>query len=480
MADEPSSLDIAARLAREEALRANRLVRAVIPVLVILLFAQAILYALAPNTKLVLTALVYLPAFGVLALAQGLLGTPRARWSGWMVVSLLWLLPSSALWFLGGLSYEIGSGQIVSVIAAAAILGGRPAFLYAGLSIVDVALVTWAQTAERLPPPPVPMAPINAALSLGGSLLVGAALVHFLISGLRDAMMKTLQASSERDAARIRFLQAQKMEPVGRLASGVAHDFNNLLTVMTGVTSLLRSGERDPKFVASLLDDMDSATARATLMTGQLLAFTRSRPVEPEVLDIASATRKMIPLLARLIGDDVLVKFDVEEGAVRVRADRGQFEQVILNLAVNARDAMPEGGELAIGLRPSKDMKQAIVTVSDTGVGIEPALIDKIFTPFFTTKRTGTGLGLATVRDIVAQYSGKLELDSTPGRGTRVTIAFPLVEAVETRQESNETVAVTARSGRLLLVEDHDLVRRTNRRALEHAGYEVTAVLDGA
>jgi PAS domain S-box-containing protein len=289
--------------------------------------------------------------------------------------------------------------------------------------------------------------------------------------------------------------QSQRMESIGRLAGGVAHDFNNLLTAMTGFVELLREQlEPDGGERLNFLDEISRAAGRASTLTSQLLAFSRRQILQPRALDPSAVVRGIVPMLRRLISENITIETELDPDTPWVWADLGQLEQVIVNLAVNARDAMPIGGSLTIGTSlevvggedgPGSDIPAGSyvrITVDDTGLGIADDILPKIFEPFFTTKNPthGTGLGLSTVYGIVKQSEGHIVPVSEVGRGTRFAIYLPPTAAVESRVEVREARGTEAASGRVLVVEDHDAVRDLARRILERKGYEVESVPDGA
>jgi two-component system cell cycle sensor histidine kinase/response regulator CckA len=287
--------------------------------------------------------------------------------------------------------------------------------------------------------------------------------------------------------------QAQKMEAVGRLAGGVAHDFNNLLTVITGFSEMLclRFAAGDP--LRDFIDQIHKAGERAASLTQQLLAFGRRQVLRPQVLDLNVALAGTEKMLRRLIGENIelVTMFDVHCG--RVKADPGQLEQVIVNLAINAKDAMPEGGTLTFrtanvevaGVQAGSDCRPGpyvLLEVRDNGCGIPPEILGRIFEPFFTTKDRGrgTGLGLATVYGIVKQSGGHIEVESEPDVGTvfRVYLPFVAPELPEPRLLLPD-VPVVGGHETVLLVEDEDAVRNLARRILEEQGYHVLEAADG-
>ncbi|QEG29527.1 Blue-light-activated protein [Gemmata obscuriglobus] len=269
---------------------------------------------------------------------------------------------------------------------------------------------------------------------------------------------------------------AHKMEAIGRLAGGVAHDFNNLLTIVTGSIHLIRGLPAGDPMIGSYVDEIQAAIDRATALTRQLLAFSRKQPSRPEVLDLNEVVSELGGLLARLIGNRIAVRTELAPEPVRVRADRGHLEQVLMNLAVNARDAMPDGGTLRIATGLAEQF--AKLTVADTGCGMPEHVKAKIFEPFFTTKEMGkgTGLGLATVHGIVEQAGGGIEVLTALGAGTTFHIRLPSVIAPTPPPVTTPgAVPLPARAARMvLLVEDEERVRKTVRSALEGWGYAVT------
>ena len=288
-----------------------------------------------------------------------------------------------------------------------------------------------------------------------------------------------LRSSSERRR------HALRMEAVGRLAGGIAHDFNNMLTVMIGFAEQLQRevGEHES------LNQVVRAARRAADLTTQLLAFSRQQVLRPRVVDISSVVEAMGGMVGRLIGDDVRLEIDAPSGLPSVSADPAQLEQIILNLVINARDAMARGGRLAIRVRrttvdcprPGRGMQPAgeyvQLTVSDSGDGIAPELLSKVFEPFFTTKgMLGTGLGLSTVYGIVKQSGGFIWVDSEAGTGTTFTIDLPATTLPKdlSAQPDRSNLAQPHRvGGCILVVEDLEPVRTVTKEMLEGEGYDV-------
>jgi PAS domain S-box-containing protein len=294
--------------------------------------------------------------------------------------------------------------------------------------------------------------------------------------------------------------QSQKMEAVGRLAGGIAHDFNNLLTVMTGHVQFLLDALPESDDRRADASAIAESAERAERLTRQLLAFSRQQMMAPQVVDLRHMVSRFEPLLTRLIGEDVLLDVRSVGDPCPVRVDLSQLEQVVLNLAVNARDAMPSGGRLSIetsqvevvgGRAPGvgeavRDGRYACLRVKDSGIGMDALTRERVFEPFYTTKPAGkgTGLGLSTVYGIVNQSDGAIGVESQPGEGACFTLYLPLVkqESSVQMQGRAEGSAHGAAGGTetILLVEDEDAVRALARRVLERGGYTVHAAPDGA
>ncbi len=299
----------------------------------------------------------------------------------------------------------------------------------------------------------------------------------------------TVSDITERRHLEEQLRQSQKMEGIGQLAGGIAHDFNNLLTTVLGYSDMALSqlSEHDP--IREDIAEIQKAGQRASNLTRQLLAFSRKQVFEPRVLDLNALIAESSRMLARLIGEHIRFVTELDPGLGSVRADPGQVEQVIVNLVVNARDAMPEGGALTMrtgnadvtaasardhfGVAPGH---YVVVCVADTGVGIDSETQKHIFEPFFTTKEKphGTGLGLATVYGIVSQSGGHIFVASEPGRGSTFAIYLPRVEEIASAAGAPAAQAAVRRgSETILLVEDEDAVRGLTRRCLESSGYTV-------
>jgi two-component system cell cycle sensor histidine kinase/response regulator CckA len=291
------------------------------------------------------------------------------------------------------------------------------------------------------------------------------------------------QDITDRKRLEEQFRQAQKMEAVGQLAGGIAHDFNNLLTVINGFSQVTLDmlAPEDP--ARPLVDEIQKAGTRAAGLTRQLLAFSRRQVLEPRVVDLNAVVGDTERMLHRLIGEDVILATALAPDLGRVRVDPGQLEQVLLNLAVNARDAMPRGGRLTIETRnvTRPDGDGVLLAVTDTGIGMDADTRARMFEPFFTTKGPGkgTGLGLAVVHGIVTQSDGQIEVESEPDRGATFRIYLPRVAGAVSIGGSASPVDLPKGTETLLLVEDEPAVRALDRRVLTNCGYTVLEAKDG-
>jgi len=291
------------------------------------------------------------------------------------------------------------------------------------------------------------------------------------------------------------FLQSQKMETVGRLAGGIAHDLNNLLTILMGYSQLSLLGLKEDHPLKGNLQEIKSATERAAQLTNQLLAFSRRQVLNMMVLDLNTVVRGMEKMLRRIIGEDIELITHLAEGLGRVKTDPSQIEQVLLNLVVNAKEAMPNGGKLILETNPVEldenyarthinviPGRYVLISVSDTGCGMSPEVKERIFDPFFTTKGKdkGTGLGLSTVYGIVKQSGGNIWVYSEPGKGTTFKIYLPQVEEeADALPEKDEGGDLPRGSEIVLLVEDDPSVRGLAARVLGEQGYTVLEAADG-
>ncbi|HEY7766811.1 PAS domain S-box protein [Longimicrobium sp.] len=316
--------------------------------------------------------------------------------------------------------------------------------------------------------------------------------------GAAVRMIGAMEDVTQRRQLEAQLVDAKRLESVGRLAGGVAHDFNNLLTAITGYTEMLLSDVEPGGEMHTDLLEIRNAAARATGLTRQLLAFSRRQVLQPRVLNLNATIRDLERMFRRLLREDVRLKVELDPAAGQVRADPAQVEQVLLNLAVNARDAMLAGGTLRITTRAAvvapgdclctapvnlKPGRYVVISASDTGEGIAPEVLPQIFEPFFTTKPAGlgTGLGLATVYGIIKQSGGTVWAESEPGRGATFHVYLPATDELPgTAVALPSRTPAAAGTGTVLLVDDDAAVRTFVRTVLSGAGYRVLDAADGA
>lgn len=456
----------------------------------------------APMLQLVLAVPgVLLPLMSTISLAQaGTLGTSQAvgiALSGfiWLCFGLLrrgrFRLAASfavviSLVMMGlnyqayGLKAQLGL-QVTHLLPLlfAGLLLGRGA-IWRTLSVMGaiLALGAWVDldraTDEVAARPDV----VSDLLSAGLGFIVVATILDRLVSASRRAIRRSEELDlicddlereiEEKERSQAQLLQSQRIEVLGRLAGGIAHDFNNLLGIIAGHAGRART-TADPQASARALEGIAHATRRGTLMVRRLLGLGRSVERRIEVFDAADAIRATAELLRPLFDAAVAIRLDLPGEPLRVRLDREEFELALLNVATNARDAMPDGGTFQIGATRNGD--QVRIVLSDTGVGMSAAVAARMFEPFFTTKPDGkgTGIGMAVVHRLIGEAGGRIDVDSAPGRGTVLTIELPAAAAAAARASGEGPMQV-------LLVEDDAAVRSLLADALEEAGLDVTAV----
>ncbi|HEX2733754.1 MAG TPA: ATP-binding protein [Polyangiaceae bacterium] len=438
---------------------------------------------LDPRNDVSVTIVFYAAIFTWLLVVYCVARTGLINLAAWVFSLFFWIVIAFVTLVFGGLQGQFASTFAVCTLLIGSIVGGRAALGMAVASALWCAFVAYLEYHGLLPKQLGPYSAVNAWAAATVTVILTAVLLQTSLLSLKRAHAEAQKAANERDEALRRSIQGQKMELVGNLTSGIAHDLNNLLTVILAVSdSLKRQGphEEDPKV---LLDELEGATTRAGLLTRQVLTFARLGTNEVETVDASAIVEEMGRMLPRLLGRTHTFEVNTQPDCL-ISASRVGIEQILLNLAVNARDAMPKGGKFTLSVKGRNS--QVVLTAEDTGAGMSDEVKARIFEPFFTTKSTGTGLGLATVKQLIDRYGGSVEVESEVGNGTRLLLSFPRVrrpqEAAQERGTgaSQETEAAPNSRPRILLVEDDPIVQRTLQRLLEKAGYSVTMVEDGA
>ncbi|HEU4385132.1 MAG TPA: response regulator [Anaeromyxobacteraceae bacterium] len=430
----------------------------------------------------------------IVALRRG-----HVRLASILQVSLLWTF---FLWSaLSGsgirdLAYVLGFPIVIGI--AGLLLGLRGALAAAGASVAAGGAMLLAETGgRRFGPTSTPglVFAITAAL-----FPIFATLQYLGFRWLRRALEQAHQelsarrkAEEERERLQGELAHAQRVESIGRLAGGIAHDFNNLLTSILGNIAFAQRGLEPGHPLREPLEEASGAVQSAANLTQQLLAFSRRQLVRPRVVSLNEVVAGVEKMLRRLLGEDVILRTVLRPEAGHVRIDPGQLEQILVNLSVNARDAMPAGGWLlietgdaAVDANGGRRLDLApgpyvLLRVADTGVGMSREVRQQLFEPFFTTKEKGTGLGLATAYGILKQNGGAIAVSSEEGKGTTFDVYLPRVQApVEPAAEKAAAAPPRGGSESILLVEDDPLVRRMAMKALRTQGYDVVACGDGA
>jgi PAS domain S-box-containing protein len=292
-----------------------------------------------------------------------------------------------------------------------------------------------------------------------------------------NGMVVNARDITERKRLEEQLHHSQRLEAVGRLAGGVAHDFNNLLMVITGYSHMLLDAMHSSDPARQDLEQVVKASERATDLTRQLLAFSRRQGVRASLVNLNALVKEMERMLRRVLGEEIELTVRLAPELKTVRADPGQIEQVILNMVVNARDAMASGGRLLIETKNARELSRDCVTISisDNGIGMDSQVLSRVFEPFFTTKEHGTGLGLATSYGIIKENGGDLRVDSTPGKGTTFLVELPVTEQTLDETELPAEKRAPRGTETILLVEDEDPVRRVVETMLKRHGYQVLA-----
>jgi PAS domain S-box-containing protein len=374
-----------------------------------------------------------------------------------------------------------------------------------GRAVVEVFPIVAAKTREPVPNPALEALAKGVSVALAQSTLLitkagtecpiddSAAPIRDVNGKVAGAVM-VFRDITERRRLEEHLRQAQKLEAIGRLAAGIAHDFNNILTVITGYSALLLDTPQPAEVQQEFVRRINLAGHRAATLTQQILAFSRKQRLLPSVLSLNNIVWDMSGMVQRLIGEDIEFVIDTAPDLGSVKADPTQLGQVLLNLALNARDAMPYGGKLTVSTanternEPSagsdpdvKPGKYAVLSVTDTGSGMSEDVLAHVFEPFFTTKEVGkgTGLGLASAHGIVKQSGGHIEVSSQVGVGTMFRVYLPLVEEPKAEAPRIDPRQKLKGHETILLVEDEEPVRRMTKLVLQQCGYQVLEAMNG-
>ncbi len=392
-------------------------------------------------------------------------------------------------------------GTVVQVNRAAERLEGRPRLEIVGRSVLDSIAPEERENTGRSFGDILSEGSVlgfeTRSLRADGTSVPTEVLASLVEVGGERFIHATVHDVSQRKSLEEQLRHAQKMEAVGRLAAGIAHDFNNLLTVILGSSEILELHLADPDAIRRDLRELRHAAERGAALTGQLLAFSRKQVLKPVALDPGEVLAGMSAMLGGLLGERIDLSFSVAPDTGRVLLDRGQLEQVIMNLAVNARDAMPAGGKLSIRVEPVERDENYTdlhlrarpgpfvrITVEDDGIGMTAEVKSHVFEPFFTTKESGkgTGLGLATVYGIAHSAGGDVWVYSEPGHGTTFKIFLPRMEGTDERTRTTPTptpVPVRTGTDTIFLLEDDNTIRAMAEEYLSAKGYRVVSARDG-
>jgi PAS domain S-box-containing protein len=368
------------------------------------------------------------------------------------------------------------------------VLGWAPAELLGrdGLGLVhedDVEYLRWTFDEALRAAGPVRPRYVRLRRRDGGWCVADMIITNLVDDSAVGGVVVNARDVTEQETLAEQLRQAQKMEALGQLAGGLAHDFNNVLAAIAGFAQLVRGDLPDGDRRRADLDEIVAATVRGSTVTRQLLTFSRKRTVETQVIDLAEVVRDTGRMLRPLLPSSIAVELRTGTAPAWISADRGQLEQVVTNLAVNARDAMPDGGTLTVAVETRAAPRPCgLLVVRDTGAGMSAEVRSRIFEPFFTTKPAGqgSGLGLATVYGIVRQFGGTVGVESEEGAGTTFTVTLPLAPPPAARRSERAAGVVAPRGATILLAEDEEAVRRSVQRLLERAGHTVLVAADGA
>jgi signal transduction histidine kinase len=364
-----------------------------------------------------LTLAFYSPLILALGASAALIHRGHVSLVGWATSLLLWASVTAALIFFGGLRSNSAMAFVVAMTVAGSVVSGRAGVMVGLLSGMSSALALFLESSGRLPAPITPSSPFNSFISVAGTLVVSGWLLAVSLRSLQRALEAERALARERDLAHATALRSQRLESVGRVAAGVAHDLNNVLSVVQLTADALTQEAARNERVRPLIDDLRQAADQATLLSRRMVGMSRAGGSPPEVLEVGAIVEQFAPLLRRLLPAGVSLRITVAS-QLSVRASRSAIEHVLLNLVLNARDAMPAGGPIDV------IVEGAAFKVRDSGVGMTPEVRAKLFTPFFTTREKGNGLGLVNVAELVTSMGATITVESEPGKGSTFSVRF--------------------------------------------------------
>ena len=467
------TVSLEAVMAQRQAAVTRTMLRVLLAAVVVVSF----LSLLEPRNGVQITLITYAPLAATLLGGLWLVRHGRPRTAAWVASIAVFLGVFTVTWFYGGLKYQNATPLIVCIMIAGATLGSRQALAFAAASAAGSSFVLYAELAGILPASLAPDSAFNAFLGITIPLGLASYLLHIAMKNLRDTVVLAEQRASERDVARKKYLQSQKLDLVGRLSSGVAHDFNNILTVVFTVGDQLRAelGEQNEHLVG-YVDEIKSASERAALLTRRLLLFSKPSDERPTTVDVGALLQELAPLQQRMVGDAIRLEWAQADVPLPICINPSAFEQILLNLLINAREAMPQGGSVFISCG-AKD-STVWLEVRDTGSGITAEVEAQLFDPFFTTKRSGTGLGLSTVKDLAEAAGGVVSVFSNLGTGCAFRVEWPKAAARADDRAPEAQLQLGLERKRILVVDDNELVRRAVSSMLEGSGADVESASD--
>lgn len=371
-----------------------------------------------PANVLSQTLMLYVPVLVLLATGAALLHRGKVDFVGWGVSLLVWATVSLGLFLFGGLRGHNAMSFVVAMTIAGTIVGGRAAIAVGLLSIATAVVVYLLERDGGLPTTLAPLSAPNSLIAITVSILLSGWMLALSLLGMERALANERAASKERDLAHAHGLRAQRLESVGRLAAGVAHDLSNMLSIVQLTADELHVRAAATPELKPLVDDLRQASDQASLLSRRMVGMSRASGSPLEQLEVGAVAQNFAPLLRKLLSAETQLQLHLRT-PLHVSASASAIEHVLLNLVVNARDAMPNGGPIDIIVEGRE------LLVRDAGVGMSAEVQSKLFTPFFTTRGKGTGLGLANVAELAASMKATVTVQSEPGKGSTFKIAFP-------------------------------------------------------